>query len=104
MILLVSPSGKVQECAKALRDATGLETSTVSSLRQAIVRLRAVEVESVVIDQSLVEVEPEESEILLEHAATAVPVYINFAISGVERLTREVRAALARLRLRSRRR
>jgi hypothetical protein len=33
---------------------------------------------------------------MFEHLGTAFPVYINFAVSGMERLLREVRSALHR--------
>ncbi len=33
---------------------------------------------------------------MLEHLGTAFPVYINFAVTGMERLLREVRSALHR--------
>jgi len=37
-----------------------------------------------------------ESDQVIEHLGTAFPVYLNFAVSGMERLLREVRAALHR--------
>ena len=40
--------------------------------------------------------EPHESDQVLEHLGTAFPVYVNFAVSGMERLLREVRSALHR--------
>lgn len=49
-----------------------------------------------VIDQFLLENEPAESDQVLEHLDTAFPVYLNFAVSGMERLLREVRSALHR--------
>ncbi len=33
---------------------------------------------------------------MIEHLGTAFPVYINFAVTGMERLVREVRSALHR--------
>jgi len=39
------------------------------------------------------ETEPVESEMVLEHIGTAVPVHVNFAINGMDRVAREVRAA-----------
>jgi hypothetical protein len=49
-----------------------------------------------VIDQFLLETEPEESDQMIEHLGTAFPVYLNFAVTGMERLVREVRSALHR--------
>ncbi|HEV2470287.1 MAG TPA: hypothetical protein VGS78_13945 [Candidatus Sulfotelmatobacter sp.] len=51
-----------------------------------------------VIDQFLVETEPEDSDQMIEHLGTAFPVYVNFGVSGMERLVRDVRSALHRRR------
>jgi hypothetical protein len=59
-------------------------------------RLREQDYSAVVIDQFLLENEPAESDQVLEHLDTAFPVYLNFAVSGMERLLREVRSALHR--------
>jgi DNA-binding NtrC family response regulator len=96
MILLITPSAKVQECAKVLQEATAEVVQVASTLRQATGQLRAQEYSAVVMDQSLVETEPDDSELVLQHIGTAIPVYINFAISSVDRLVKELRAALHR--------
>jgi hypothetical protein len=49
-----------------------------------------------VIDQSVLDLEPDEGDSLLQHIGTAVPVYVSFAINGMERVTRELRLALRR--------
>jgi hypothetical protein len=96
MILLITPSAKVQECAKALEEATSEALQVAPSLRHAATQLRSEEYSVVVMDQFLVEAEPEESDLVLQHIGTAIPVYANFAISGVDRVVRELRAALHR--------
>lgn len=96
MILLITPSARGLECANTLKDATGRETYWAETLQQAIARLREQSYSTVVIDQFLVENEPAESDQLLEHLGTAFPVYLSFAVSGMERLVREVRSALHR--------
>ena len=96
MILLITPSAKVQESAKALQEATSEATQVAPTLRQAVTQLRAEEYSAVVMDQFLMEAEPEESELVLQHIGTAIPVYANFAISGLDRIVRELRAALHR--------
>ena len=100
MILLITPSARAQDCAKALHEATQETTQVADTLRQALAHLRAQEFSAVVIDQSFLETEPDESETVLEHIGMAIPVHINFAISGMERLIREIRAALYRPRSR----
>jgi hypothetical protein len=96
MILLITPSAKVQECTKVLEEATSETMQVAPTLRQAAAHLRAEEYSVVVLDQFLVEAEPEESDLILQHIGSAVPVYANFAISGIERVARELRAALNR--------
>jgi hypothetical protein len=96
MILLITPSTRGPECAIILRDALGHETEWAENLQQAVSRLRAQCYSTVVIDQFLVESEPTDSDQLMEHLDTAFPVYLNFAVSGMERLVREVRSSLHR--------
>jgi len=96
MILLVTPSDRAPECAAALNEATGEEVVTADNLSRAATLLRANSYLAVVLDQYLLETEPQQGEIMLEHLGTAIPVQVNLAISGRERLVREVRAALHR--------
>jgi hypothetical protein len=96
MILLITPAAKAQGCAQALQEATTETTQVAATLRQAASLLRAREYSAVVIDQSMLEVEPDEGEMVLQHIGLAIPVHVNFAISGTERIVRELRAALQR--------
>jgi hypothetical protein len=96
MILLMTSSARGQQCADCLQSATGLETHWAHNLQAAATRLREQTYSAAVIDQFVLETEPEESEQMLEHLGTAFPVYINFAVTGMERLVREVRSALHR--------
>src|ERR1700690_3528248 len=96
MILLVTLSQRASECASALHDATGREVMAVASLARATAFLRSESYRVVVFDQYLLEAEPHEAEAALGHLGTAIPVQVNLAISGVERLVREVRSAMQR--------
>lgn len=96
MILLITPSALGQQCAESLHHATGESTDWARSLEEAVGRLRERTYSAAVIDQFLVETEPEESNQMMEHLGTAFPVYINFAVTGMDRLVREVRSALHR--------
>ena len=82
MILLITPSARAKDCANALHEATGEVAEIADTLRQALTHLRAQEFSAVVIDQSFLETEPDESETVLEQLGMAIPVHINFAISG----------------------
>src|SRR5260370_4041018 len=96
MILLITPSARGQQCVDALKAATGRETHWDQNLPEAATRMRQQTYSAAVIDQLLVETEPEESDQTIEHLGTAFPVYINFGVTGMERLVREVRSALHR--------
>jgi hypothetical protein len=96
MILLVTPSARGIECAAAIKDATSHETEWAENLQQAMASLRRQTYSTIIVDQFLLENEPAESDQLLEHAGTALPIYLNFAVSGMERLIREVHTALRR--------
>jgi len=96
MILLITSLAKAQGCAGALQDATNEAVEVAATLHSAAAQLQAQEFSAVVIDQLLLDSEPEEAEALFRHLGTAVPVYLNFAVSGVERVIRELRSALRR--------
>lgn len=96
MILLITPSARAPECAQAVKQAANETVQIASTLQQAAVQLRSQEYVAVIIDQSLIEAEPNESDMVVQHLGTAVALYINFAISGVDRVVRELRAALNR--------
>jgi len=96
MILVASPNLRANECVTALRQAINDEVVLVESLRKAASLLRAQSYLVVVLDQFLLETEPDETEMVMQHLGTAIPVQVNLAISSVERLTREVRAAVQR--------
>lgn len=96
MILLITPSARGQQCADSLNVATGQETHWAQNLQQAVARLREQTYSATVVDQFLLESDPDESDQMLEHLGTAFPVTVNFAVTGLERLVREVRSALHR--------
>ncbi len=96
MILLVTPSERARECSAALHEAIGEEVMVAESLARATTLLRAECYLVVVLDQYLLETEPQEAGGTLEHLGTAIPVQVNLAISGMERLVREVRSARQR--------
>ena len=96
MILLVTTSERACECAKALNEATGEGVAVAEGLPRATALLRAEDYRAVVVDQYLLESEPHETQTTLEHLGTAILVQVNLAIMGMERLVREVRAAVQR--------
>jgi hypothetical protein len=96
MILLITSLAKAQDCAKALQEVTNEPVQVAPTLHQALTHLQAEEFSAVVLDQLLLDAEPDNVETIFKHMGTAVPVYSNFAISGIERVSRELRSAVHR--------
>jgi len=64
--------------------------------KAALAALRRKEFLAVVVDETMAECDPAAAEAIWEHAGLAIPLQINFALSGAARLTREIRSALRR--------
>jgi hypothetical protein len=96
MILLITSLAKAQDCAKALQEVAGEPVEVAATLHAAVTQLQAHEFTAVILDQLLLDAEPDEVETIFKHMGTAVPVYSNFAISGIERVSRELRSAMHR--------
>jgi hypothetical protein len=96
MILLITLLAKAWECATALQEATAESTCVAATLREAVDQLQAQEFSAVIIDQLWLDAEPDSLDIILKQMGTAVPVYSNFAINGIDRVKRELRSALYR--------
>lgn len=98
MLLVITPSAKARGCAQSIQQVTSEEAHVAATSSQALARLRAQEYLAVLIDQAFLETEPVESDMVLEHIGMAVPVHVNFAINNIDRVARELRAALHRHR------
>ena len=96
MILLVTSIDRADQCARALNENTGEKVAVAENLRQAATLLRSESYLAVVFDQHILEIEPDEIDTAMQHLGTAIPVQVNLAISGLDRLVREVRAAIER--------
>ena len=66
------------------------------NLRRATTNLRNEEYSAVVLDDAMVDADPDAVDILLSTSGMAVPVYVNLALSNSARVAREVRLALRR--------
>ena len=99
MILLVSPHANVRECAALIGHTFGEATDASDSLDHATGRLRAQEYSAVVFDQTLVDSKPEDADAALQHIGTAIPIFINFGVSNLARVLKEMKSALQRRRL-----
>ena len=74
----------------------GSRVEVAATRRAALAALRRSKFAVVVVEESLSEGDPEWADQVWGLAGLAIPVQINFAISGCARLGREVKAALMR--------
>ena len=96
MIMLVTTSPRARECAVAMEQATHQKTEIAASLARAVERLESNDYDLLVLDESFNHTEIGGVNLLLSHAGPAVPVYVNLALHGTERVAREVESGLAR--------
>jgi hypothetical protein len=100
MILLVTTCDRGEECAAALQKATGEQVQLLKSTRPTLVNEETEHwqgnITVVVIDDGLMDAEPVSAQELLDSLENSIPVFVNFGISGMDRIVREVRMALRR--------
>lgn len=95
-ILIVSGIEGVRNCANVVAKQLGMKVDVASGGRGAVDALRRREFAVVVVDETLVECDPQAAESIWERSGLAIPMQINFALAGAARIIREVRAALQR--------
>jgi hypothetical protein len=95
-ILMVTGIEGVRSCAAAVGAQLGMEVEVAEGRKAALAALRRREFLVLVIDETLAECDPAAAEKICESAGLAIPMQINFAVSGAARLIREIRAALNR--------
>jgi hypothetical protein len=95
-ILIVSGIEGARNCAAVVGTQLGMEVEVAEGRKSALGLLRRREFDAVVVDETIAECDPAAAEAIWEHAGLAIPLQINFALSGAARLTREIRAALHR--------
>jgi DNA-binding NtrC family response regulator len=95
-ILMVTGIDGARNCAETVSAQLGMEVEVAEGRRAALSALRRREFSAVVIDETTAECDPAAAEAIWEHAGLAIPLQINFALSGTARLVREIRAGLHR--------
>jgi len=95
-ILLVTGIEGASNCADQVQKQLGMAVEVAAGRREALACLRKGEFLALVIDETLAECDPAAADRICEQAGLAIPLQINFAVSGAARLIREIRAALHR--------
>jgi len=95
-ILLVTGIEGARNCADVLAKHLDMEVEVAEGRKAALAALRQREFAAVVVDETVTACDPAAAEAIWERSGLAIPVQINFALSGAERLIREIKAALQR--------
>jgi hypothetical protein len=95
-ILIVTGMEGAENCAAALTKLLDMECVAANGRKAAIAALKRTEYAAIVMDEGLFDADQTAADALWEHAGLAIPVHVNFALSGAQRLAREIRLALNR--------
>jgi signal transduction histidine kinase len=95
-ILLVTGIDGARNCAEVVGKRLDTEVEVAEGRKTALAALRLREFAAVVVDETVTACDPAAAESIWERSGLAIPMQINFALSGAERLIREIRAALQR--------
>jgi CheY-like chemotaxis protein len=95
-ILIVTGIEGARNCAAVVAAQLGMEVEVAEGRKAALALLRRKEFAAVVVDETMAECDPAAAEAIWERAGLAIPLQVNFALSGAARLIREIRAALHR--------
>jgi hypothetical protein len=95
-ILIVSGIEGIRNCADVVAKQLGMTVDVADGRRAALSTLRHKEFAAVIVDVSVAECDPVAADAIWERSGLAIPLEINFALSGSARIIREVRSALNR--------
>lgn len=95
-ILMVTGIEGARNCATVVGEALNAEVDVACGRKAALAALRGPEYAAVLVDETLAACDPAAAEAIWAHSSLAIPLQINFAVSGAARLIRELRAALHR--------
>jgi hypothetical protein len=95
-ILMVTGIEGASNCAALMSAQVGMEITVAQGRKEAMTALRAREFDVVLVDETIANCDSSAADAIWERAGLAVPLQINFALSGTARIIREIRAALHR--------
>jgi DNA-binding NtrC family response regulator len=95
-VLMVTGIDGARNCAAVICTQLGMEVEVAENRRQALNALRRREYHVVIVDGTMAECDPAAAEAIWAQAGLAIPLQINFALSGAVRLVREIKAGLYR--------
>lgn len=95
-ILIITTMPGASGIVSNLEEQLECTVDLASGLETALSTMRRRDYAVVVTDESLAERDSRAADLIWKHAGLAVPMQVNFAITGSSRLVRDVRAAMGR--------
>ncbi len=95
-VLMIATLEGMENCANVLSQQLEMTVEVAANQRSGTEALRSQPWTVVVVEESLVENDPAWADQVWQLAGLAVPIEVNFAVSGSARLSREIKAALKR--------
>jgi len=95
-IRLVAGIEGARNCADVVEKHLGMDVEVADGRKAALAILRHREFAAVVVDETIAECDSMGADTIWERSGLAIPLQVNFALSGAARLIREIRAALRR--------
>ena len=95
-VLMIATMPGLQHCAATIAESLGICVDVAGGRREGLLALRQSAYAVVLVEESLVEADPAWADLLWSDANLAIPLQVNFRISGASRLEREIKAALVR--------
>jgi hypothetical protein len=95
-ILMVTGIEGARNCAAFVGTQLGMEIEVAEGRKAALAALRSREFAVVLVDETIAGCDPAAAEAIWGSAGLAIPMQLNFALSGAARLIREIRSALHR--------
>ncbi len=95
-VLIITTIEGAENCARTIAQQIDARVDIATSRKAGLQALRRASYGVVVVETNLVEADPDWADTLWASAGLAMPVQVNFALSGAARLAREVKAALQR--------
>jgi hypothetical protein len=95
-ILMVTGIEGARNCGAAVSKQLGMEVEVAENRRAALAVLKRRQFQAVVVDETIAECDPAGAVAIWAQAGLAIPLQINFALSGAMRVMREIKSALHR--------
>ena len=95
-VLIIAAIAGAENCGRTIAEQLNIDVEVATTRRAGLQALRAGVYGVVVVEESLAESDPVWADLIWKNSGLAMPVQVNFGISGSARLAREVKAALTR--------